>query len=137
MADSAALDTAILGKLSSDSTLMALAPDGVWSDVAASGKTRFVVVSLSTHEDDYAFDGDIEKATYIVKAVMLDTNPTNAKTAAARIHTLLQNVPLTVSGFDHLLLRRSERIRYTEVDALNNDARWQHHGGRYDAWVSQ
>jgi hypothetical protein len=134
--DSAALDTAILAKLQGDATLAAILTDGIYFDVAASGKTRFGIVSLSTDREDYAFDGSIEESVYIVKAVVLDTSPTSAKTAAARIHTLLQNTPLTVTGFDHLALRRTERIRYTEVDAENNDIRWQHSGGRYEAWVS-
>lgn len=136
MPDSAALDTAILAKLQGDATLAAILTDGIYFDVSASGKTKFGIVSLSTHEDDDDFDGSIEKAVYIIKAVMLDTNPSSAKTAAARMHTLLQRVQLTVTGFNHLVLLRTERIRYTEVDAENNDLRWQHQGGRYQAWVS-
>jgi hypothetical protein len=31
---------------------------------------------------------------------------------------------------------RTERVRYTEVDQVDMDTRWQHAGGRYDIWAS-
>ena len=136
MPDSAALETAILAVLQGDATLAAIVTDGIYFDVSASGKTKFGIVSLSTHHDERTFDGVIEQAVYIVKAVILNTSPSTARTAAARMHTLLEGVQLSVTGFDHLALRRTERIRYTEVDPENNDIRWQHQGGRYLAWVS-
>lgn len=137
MPDSGAVDAAIVARLAGDTALMALMKDGVYFDVAASGKTKFVIVSLATSVDDHEFCGTaFEESTYLVKAVTLGTSGTEVRTAAARIHVLLQNAPLTVSGYANVLLRRSEYVRYTEVDDVDNDIRWQHRGGRYDVWVS-
>lgn len=136
MADSAAIDAALVAVLAGDSTLMALV-DGVYMDIAPAGKTRFVIVSLVIHEDDNDFDGrGMEVATYLVKAVEQNVSGANCNTAAARIDALLQDVPLTITGYTHLMTRRQERIRYTEVDDLNADIRWQHRGGRYEIAVS-
>jgi hypothetical protein len=57
------------------------------------------------------------------------------KTAAARIHTLLQLGTLTATGYTLMRLARLERVRYTEVDE-DTDARWQHRGGHYEVMVS-
>jgi hypothetical protein len=116
---------------------MTLCPDGVFMDVAPSGKSTFVIVSLAAHADEPMFNGTaFEQATYLVKAVDRSTSGGTVKAAAARIHALLQDVPLSVTGYDHMLTRRSERIRYTEVDEIDKDIRWQHRGGRYDVFVS-
>lgn len=137
MADPSEVDAAIVAKLAGDATLMALMTDGVHIDIAPSGKTKFVIVSLSTHEDEYVFEGSaFERSQYIVKAVERSLSGTTVKTAAARIHALLQDQPLTITGYTHSLTRRAERIRYTEVDELDADIRWQHRGGRYDVMVS-
>jgi hypothetical protein len=137
MADPSDVDAALLAKLTGDTTLMGLMTDGVHLDVAPSGKTKFVILSLSTHEDDYVFEGSaFERSQYIVKAVERSNSGTNVKAAAARIHALLQDVALTITGYTHSMTRRAERIRYTEVDELDADIRWQHRGGRYDVFVS-
>lgn len=137
MADSGAVDAALIAKLASDATLMTLCPDGVFADVSASGKTRFVVVSLSTsHDEPMEGARAYEEMAYLAKAVMLDTSSVNARAAAARIDALLEGQPLTITGYKHMLLSRVERIRYTEVDPDNNDTRWQHQGGLYELWVS-
>lgn len=132
-ADSSDVDAAVIAKLVGDATLMAILTDGVYVDVASSGKTKFCLVSQIAHEDDYVFDGRIwEKFLYLIKAVAQQTSGADVKTAAARIDVLLQDVALTISGYGHLLTRRVERVRYTEVDDVNNDLRWQHRGGRYE-----
>jgi hypothetical protein len=137
MPDPSNVDAAIIALLAGDATLTALMTDGVYMDVANSGATKFVIVSLSTHEDEYVFEGSaFERSQYIVKAVERSNSGTNVKAAAARIHTLLQDQPLTITGYKHSLTRRAERIRYTEVDEVDNDIRWQHRGGRYDVMVS-
>lgn len=135
MAD--AVDTALVAKLAGDATLTGLMPDGVFWDVAPSGSTRFVIVSLLYHEDTDMFGGTAyQMGTYLVKAVELSGSAANTKSAAARIDALLNNQTLTVAGMTHMLTRRAERVRYVEVDAEQKDARWQHRGGRYDVWVS-
>lgn len=140
MADSSDVDAALVAKLASDTGsggLMTLMPDGVFMDVAPANKTKFVIVSLVMHEDEYVFAGSAyEKSTYLVKAVGLNVTGTVIKAAAARINTLIQDVPLSITGYQHMLTRREERVRYTEVDDVNPDTRWHHRGGRYAVFVS-
>ena len=135
--DPSEVDAAIVATLSGDATLMALLTDGVFVDVSPSGKTAFALVSLISHEDLYIFNGSaFERSIYLIKAVVQSGTGTTAKTAAARIHALLQDVALTITGYAHALTRRVERVRMTEVDDLNQDLRWQHRGGRYELMVS-
>lgn len=138
MADSSAVDAAVVAKASGDATLMALATDGVFFDVADNGATDFILVSQVDHEDENAFEGcALEEFLYLIKGVFRsegDSDGSKAKAAAARIHELYQDQPLTITGYAHSLTRRAERVRYTEVDGL--DARWHHRGGRYRVAVS-
>lgn len=137
MADASELDAAIVTALANDATLAGLLPDGVFWDIAPSGKTRFAIVSLTIHEDEYLFEGRaFERATYLVKAVDQNVSGAIVKVAAERIEELLQDVTLVVTGYTHMLTRRIERIRYTEVDEVNADIRWQHRGGRYEVYLS-
>lgn len=136
-ADSSAIDAALLAKLA-DPTLAGLCPDGVHFDVAPQSKTRFVIVQLVIHEDTDGFDTPRawERAVYLVKAVILESSGGDVKAAAARIDALLQRVPLTITGYDHMTTLRRERIRYLEVDAVAANIRWQHRGGQYEIYAS-
>ncbi len=137
MADSSDMDAAVLAVLTGDATLAGLMPDGVYMDVAPKGRTRFVIVSVVIHEDEYRFEGRAyERCLYLVKAVDQSTSGTTIKQAAARIDALLQDMPLTITGYTHMLTRREERIRATEVDETNPDLHWQHRGGRYAVLAS-
>lgn len=137
MADPSAVDAALEAKLLGDATLMAILTDGVYFDVAKPSAQRFALISVVTHEDGYVFNNSaFEKSTYLIKAVTLGTSGADVKTAAARIHTLIQDVPLTIPGYAHSLTRRTERVRYTEVDDVNPAVRWNHRGGRYEIFVS-
>jgi len=137
LADGAAVESALIAQLSGDAALHALMPDGVFIDLAPSGRTRFVIVSLEIHHDNYQFrSAAFEEATYLVKAVERSTSPSNANDAAARIHELLEDVALTIDGYTHMVTERLERVVYTDVDPENQDTRWQHRGGRYAVWVS-
>lgn len=137
MSDSSEIDAALVAALAGDGTLSALTTDGVWMDMAPNGKTKFVIVSLIIHEDMNSFDGRaLERATYLVKAVEQNVSGAITKAAALRIDEVLQDQPLTITGYTHLVTRRVERVRYTEVDDVNADIRWQHRGGRYEIVVS-
>ncbi len=137
MADASDVDAAIVEKLASDATLMSMMTDGVFIDVSPSGKTKCVIVSLVIHEDHYMFGAEAyERSLYLIKAVEKSSTGTTIKAAAARIHTLMQDVELPIAGYQHMLTQREERVRYTEVDLDDNDARWQHRGGRYAVFVS-
>lgn len=137
MPDSSDVDAAVVSRLLHDVTLAGLLPDGVYWDVAAHGKTRFVIVSQVIHEDTPMLQADAyEVFTYLVKAVELTTSGANIGAAAARIQTLLNNATFPVTGYGLMSSHRIERVRYTEVDDENADLRWQHRGGRYEVWVS-
>lgn len=124
-----------MAKLLNDSTLQAITTDGVFFDVAKHGSTKFVIVSQMAHADEDEFrETAFERFTYLVKAVTLSTTGADVKTAADRIQTLLHNGTLTVAGYTCMSMRRTERIRYTEVDE-SNDLRWQHRGGLYEIWA--
>jgi hypothetical protein len=136
LADSAAVDTAVISALYADSTLMGLLPDGVYFGIAPQSKTRCAVVMLPAHLDVDQFQGTaFEEFTYMVKALVKDNSVTVANQAAARIDTVMRALP-TPTGYVLTLTRRSERIAYTEPDPNNPDQMWQHRGGLYDVMVT-
>ena len=129
-ADTSALDAAVIAVLG-DATLATYCTNGVHWDEAPHGSTAFVIVSQQDHEDGYVQSTEgTETVQYLIKAVIKGTAGATVKSAAARIHTLLQDIAMTATGYRVLSVTRQERIRYTEVDESNDD-RWQHRGGRY------
>ncbi len=132
MADSSAIDNALMAKLGADATLLAICTNGVYWDEAPPGSTKFVIVSLVDEVDEPTFGGRAyEDALYLVKAVALSTAGANMQTAAARIDALLEDQTLTVSGYTHMVMHRESRVRMTEVDEVDADIRWFHRGGHY------
>lgn len=132
MADSSDIDNALVAKLGSDATLLALVPNGVYLDESPVGSTRFVIVSLVEETDEPVFEGRaIEDALYLVEARMLSTAGGNIKAAAARIDALLENGTLSASGFTLMTLHRESRVRMTEVDEVDPRLRWARRGGHY------
>jgi len=137
MAHPSDVDAALLGKLSADSALKALMPDGVFYDLAASGRTRIVIVKLMHHETVDMFGGPAyEQPLYLVKAVEQSSSALNTINAAKRIDALLNNQPLTINGYTLMTLQFREYVRYAEADSVNPDLRWQHCGGLYLVSVS-
>jgi len=131
------MSDALLDKLLGDAPLMALMPDGVWWDVAKQGAQRFVVVSLVKERDDQMFRGRaFEDSSLRVKAVALSSTGADVKAAAARIDALLEGATLTIPGYNHLVLRRTARVRHTAVDEVDRSIRWQHRGGLYQLVVT-
>jgi len=138
VANVAAVDAAIIARLAGDAALLALLPDGVYRDVAPASKTRFAIVQYQTHEDEEGLLTPLyESARYRVTARVLETSGLTAEAAAYRIHVLLQDVPLAgIAGYTHMSTLRVQVVRHTEVDAMDNDIRWQHAGGDYEIFVS-
>lgn len=137
MPDSSAIDAALSARLLGDATLMAICSDGIFFDEAAQGAQKFVIISLVDEFDESTFDGrTIEDALYLVKAVALSMSGADVKTAAARIDVLLEDQPLTVTGYTGMTVFRESRVRITEVDAVDPSIRWQHRGGRYRVQMS-
>jgi hypothetical protein len=138
--DASDIDAAILATLSGDATLQALAPQGVWFDEAPAGSKAFVIVSLVDERDEEEFGQcAYEDALYAVTFRELKTpnGGSNAKAAAARIHALLEDQPLTVSGYSWMTIHREQRLRQTEVDAVDASIRWNHRGGHYRVMFSR
>lgn len=137
MADSSNIDNALIALLGADATLLALCPNGAYYDEAPPGSTRFVIVSLMDETDEPIFRGRaFEDGTYMVKAVMRSNASGDIKSAAARIDALLDQQPLTVTGYNVTVMRRTSRIRQTEVDEEDQTIRWQHRGGLYQVVAS-
>jgi hypothetical protein len=135
---SSAIDAAIVGMLSADTQLNTLAPGGVFRSVSPQGTPEpYVIVDLVTHRDELEMnsgDAAYESALYLVKAVHGSTSGAAAQSAADRIHALLNNASLSVTGYSLMLLFREERIAYVEIDD-NSDHRYQHRGGLYRVMV--
>jgi len=137
MSDSSDIDNALIAKLAADATLLSLCPNGVYWDEAPPlppASTRFVIVSMVDETDEPMLGARaFETSLYLVKAVMLSTAASagDIKAAAARIDVLLDQQPLTVSGYGVSLMRRDSRVRMTEVDEFDKSIRWFHRGGRY------
>jgi hypothetical protein len=137
MADSSDLDAALVAKLLTDPTLMAIATDGVFFDVARPGAKQFVIVSLLDEADTAVFDArGFEVTTYLVKFVALSTTGANVKSAAARIDALLEGGTMTVSGYTVANIERTARIRLREPNESDASLYWDHRGGHYEVMAS-
>lgn len=137
MSDSSDIDNALIAKLAADATLLALCPNGVYWGESPPLSTRFVIVSFVDEHDEPMFGGRaFEDGTYLVKAVMRSDVAGDAKAAAARIDALLDQQPLTVTGYTVTSMRRESRVRHTEVDAVDQSIRWFHRGGHYQVVAS-
>jgi Protein of unknown function (DUF3168) len=135
MADSSDIDNALVAKLGADTELLALCPNGVYFDLAPPNASRYVLVSIHHAEDEATFDGTaIETVVYAVKVVMDKKAGGDIKAAAARVHGLLHEQPLTVAGYAWMTMHRDEddpRIRITEPDDKDPSIIWYHRGGNY------
>jgi len=143
VADSSAVDTAVITHLASDATLATLLPGGVHFGLAPQGKTAFALVTIDETADVAVFAETaaarraIEVITYAVAAVVQTSAMGPATQAAARIDALLADQPLTVPGYGWLSTVRVDRIRDPgELDPSDKSIRWQHHGGRYRVQVT-
>lgn len=141
--DSSDIDNAIVTKLGSDTTLLALVPNGVYMDEAPPNATRFVIVSLVDEVDEPRFGGRAyEDALYLVEARMLSTAGGNIKAAAARIDALLDDQPLgtgspsATPGYTWMITTRESRVRLTEVDDVDSSLRWYRRGAHYRVQMS-
>ena len=136
MPDSTEITIALVARLSGDSQLRALLPDGVYVNQGRQGATRFALVSLviATYSGQFGPAGSrraIEDCLYTVKAVVLDPSRVRAGDACARIDALLEDQPLTITGYHCARVERDEPIDETEVDDVDASIQWQHCGGRY------
>jgi hypothetical protein len=140
MADSANIDNALQAILGSDATLLQLCPNGVYVDESPPDMQRFVIIRIVDQTDVAQFGGRAyEDTLYEVEARLLSTTANanaNARAAAARIDVLLEDQPLTVSGYTWMTCHRESRTRMIEIDAVDQSLRWYRRGGNYRVQMS-
>lgn len=138
--DSSLVEDALVTLLLNDSKLKSLMPDGVFWDQARDPAKRFVIVSMVDEDDEAVFDENrpraIEDYLFLVKAVALVSTGANIKAAAHRIDKLLEDEDLQIEGYSLMTMHRETRVKYTEVDEVEQSIRWQHRGGRYRIQVA-
>lgn len=137
--DSSDIDNALVAKLGSDATLLANMVNGVFMDEASEGATRYVIVSVLEASDVYTFGRrEYEDILYLVEPRALAGSGGDVKAAAARIEELLQDQPLTVTGYAWMTTFRQGRPgEPREVrDAGNPAVRWQRRGALYRVQMS-
>ena len=137
--NSGAIDSALLAVLQGDAALNALMPDGVYFNVAAPGRTRFVLVGVFDEIDEGIFgQRNIENALYFVKAVGLSRSTTlgTMKQAAHRIDELLELQPLAIADYSFMDCVREERLADTVPDPADLSLFWFHFGGHYRVRVA-
>ena len=146
---SSAITSALITKLLADSALLALAPDGVFRDVAGASMAtggsakRFVIVSFVMGINTLAFQQrSHQQALYLVEARMLSTAGGDANAAAARIDELLDPQPpaprptLTIPGYRLMAMYQEEPTEQTEFDEADASLHWNRVGGRYRVWAA-
>lgn len=127
-----AVTAALYSKLSSDGTLtgMLAGTTAVYQGVAPAGAaTPFVVFDTQAAVDTYVLGGRAtEDYLFLVKAITKGRSAARAGTIADRVDAVLTDGTLSVSGQNHLYLRREGQIRYEEID--QGDTYW-HVGGQF------
>jgi hypothetical protein len=129
-----AIDQALVSRLSTDAALTIAAPGGVWWELAPQdAAVPYVVITLAEDVDEQVFRGTAyQAAQYAIEA--MDDNPSSdgVMTAYDRIHALLQDQALTITGYT--LLKCIRRRRYRSV-IEDGDQRIQQCGGVYELWA--
>lgn len=100
--------------LSADATLAGLAPGGVHYRKAPSDATfPLVIFAKQDGRPDWCFDGEpLQWDLWLVKGV---GQTAEAEDIAAQCAALLDNATLTITGRDHLYLRREGDVDMEEV----------------------
>lgn len=133
MSNSSDIDNGLVAKLAADATLLALMPNGVYFGEAPPGSEAWVSVQIfEAHDEPVYADNEqgFEDILYLVMAVAREN--TNMYAAAARIHTLLHNQTITVTGYSAVTASREDRHRpkpFPDDDDLSIN--WFQRGGFY------
>jgi len=140
MADSAAIDAAMVAYLRADATLTALLPDGVYLDQAPQDSERYALVRLVDAQDESTFDGRaFEIVIYEVAAVGMSRAIDGGALAdaAARIDTLLEGAQLAAAGYPApATVARIGRLRGAfELEDEDRSVRWFRRGGVYEVFA--
>lgn len=135
---STAVRRGIYGRLAGDTTLSNLLgpaasgyAKGIYFQVAPAGAAFPYVIfqkQAGTPTDTFSTPGFMDEDVWLVKAVDRDTTADDAEAIAARVMTLLNDAPLSISGKSLLYLRRTSDVEYPEVE---NGVTYHHVGSLY------
>lgn len=128
------VDAAIYSTLTSDSTLTGIATGGVWRMVAPENTVGVYVVFqlIGAQNDMHTFQTDsrVVSLRYQIKAIERGYSASTARSAIARIDTLLNDAALSVSPYTLLQCRREAAIP-DMLERLDNEEVYQHVGATY------
>lgn len=140
---------ALINFLLADTALRALAPDGVFKDVASASMltggaaTRFVIVSFVAGSARRVFGSrGVLRGLYLVEARMLSKSHGDLAGAAARIDALLDPQPpaapatFAIPGYTLIASALDEPTEHTEFDEADSSIHWNRGGGRYALWTA-
>ncbi|MCR4339333.1 MAG: DUF3168 domain-containing protein [Gemmatimonadaceae bacterium] len=117
--------------------LLAAGTAGVFFNVAPENQNPPYVVfnEQSPSVPIYTMGGvKFENAIYQVKAVTQSNSALSAGTIADQIDAALQDTTLTVTGYTHHFLRRTQNVDYTELGPAGT--KFQHRGALYRVIVA-
>lgn len=130
-----AIHQAIVAKLAGDSALAVAAPGGVTWDLAPQGAPNpYVIVTVTDDADEQVFSGTAYEVLFAtIEALDSSTSVAGVDAAYSRIHALMQDTALTITGFT--LMKCVRRRKYRSV-IEDGDRRIQQLGGVYELWAS-
>jgi hypothetical protein len=141
VAETGAVDAALLELLRADAALLAVCPDGVQYGIADPQCQRFVLVDRLDHAVDLRLFGGAaaESFVYLVKSVLPEPTSRNAREAARLIRARLDgSSALAPAGYALMApIAEVASVRAVEVDEANMDRRIQHWGGQYAVIVQR
>ena len=122
MSDFTAVGLAIYARIGGTagtvSVYQALAPQG--------GSAPYAIFQRQTAQDDYVFGPtEFTSADYVVKVVSRKQWPTEAQSIYTHLHNLMQQAPLSVTGYTVLRCHRTTTLEYLDPESF-----W-HVGGIY------
>lgn len=136
-----AIDTWLMGLLSTDATILALVPGGVWQGQAppplelrnqhAGGVDYPVIVFDMNHEVDITTlnaSRVMVDCVYLVKAIASDANQLALRPIADRLDVLLHRITAVTSDIRILNCWRESIVGYPELDS---GTYFRHLGGLY------
>jgi len=131
-----AVDVALYARFIGSASLLAALPGGVWNGVAGDEVTVLMPPYLtwrfvSSTSDDTA-DSSIEIQIWDMIIVDSDRQPSAAAaTAMGIVFTLLEDLPLALTGATNFAIYRLRPVRFQDDDG------WWNHGDSYQLWIQR
>lgn len=133
-----AVDEAILARLQADATLAALAPGGVWLDLAPDHVIDVhVAVTLQSEETVYRQGGAAYRVTRLqVKAVGRTTDSAAVKAAADRCLALLEDAAIAIPDHTLMISQRAADAGRFVITERDGPYLWRQVGFDLEVWTS-